>query len=72
MDELASVVDELENTLGVQDVEDLRELSAFLVSLLSRNFRFATVILKRHWPRKREDKNYAGLSIRKKTRNTLF
>ena len=27
MDELASVVDELENTLDVQDVEDLRELS---------------------------------------------
>ena len=27
MDELASVVEELEDTLGVQDVEDLRELS---------------------------------------------
>ena len=76
MDELASVVDELEDTLDVQDVEDLRELSeyvelatmretyeneesrlpAFLVSLLSRNFRFATVKLQRDWPRKREDK----------------
>ena len=27
MDELASVVEELEDTLGVQDVEDLREFS---------------------------------------------
>ena len=78
MDELASVVDKLEDILDVQDVEDLRELSEsmyeglatireineneesrlpnFLVSLFSRNFRFATVILKRHWRRKREDK----------------
>ena len=31
-------------------------LPAFLVSLLSRNFRFATVILERHWPRIRDDK----------------
>ena len=33
-------------------------LPAFLVSLLSRNFRFATVKLQRDWPRKRDDKTW--------------
>ena len=65
LDELASVMEELEDSLDVQDVEDLRELSesmyegpatipethAKLRSLLSRSFRFTTVILERQWPR---------------------
>ena len=33
LDELASVVEELEDTLGVQDVEDLRELSESMFGL---------------------------------------
>ena len=83
MDELASVFEELEDTLDVEDFEDLRELSesmyeglchhlrdtrkaereneesrlpAFLVSLCSRSFRFATCLLERHWSQERQDK----------------
>ena len=90
MDELASVVEELEDTLDIHDVEDLRELSegrtrhhqrntrkgerekeesrlpAFLVSLFSRSFWFATCLFERHLSRERKDKDLnKGLSIRR-------
>ena len=99
MDALASVVEELEDTLVVQDVQDLRELSesmheglatirethaklrekneewrlsAFLVCLLSRSFRFTKVILQRQWPRKRENETFWRSVQQKKLLTSRF
>ena len=44
------------NTRKVGGENEEPRLPAFLVSLFSHNFWFATVILERHWPRKRENK----------------
>ena len=93
MDEVASVVDESEDTLDVQDVEDLRALSesmyeglatiretheneesrlpAFFVTLTQLSVRDSLPRAALAAEKGRQDLK-EGLSIRKKTRNSLF
>ena len=62
----------LRDTRKVQRENEESRLSALLVCLLSRSFRFATVILERQRPRKRENDTYKRVSSTEETRNSLL
>ena len=88
MDELASVEEELEDTLGVRDVEDLREFSESMYEELATVKETHAKLREKtrnshaafgsrhaslsHWPWKRQDETYKRVCTSKETCSTLL